>query len=190
MIITIAGKITYKGEDYAVVEANGIGYQVFMHTASLHATHLGTDVRFWIHEHIREDARDLYGFPDENAHALFRKLLCISGVGPGMALNILSLGEVSDIEKIINAGDITKLSSVTGVGKKTAQKIVLELKGQLVEEDGSTPEDEEVISALTNLGYNREKARDILSRIPVGVGEGVEERLRVALREMGRDYKR
>ncbi len=186
MIITISGKITYKGEDYAIVEAGGIGYQVFMHTVALNVTHLGTDVRFWIHEHIREDTRDLYGFPEENAYALFRRLLSISGVGPRMVLNILCLGEVNEIEKIINAGDITKLSSVSGVGKKTAQKIVLELKGKLVDEDGSTPEDDEVVSALTNLGYSRERAREILSRIPADTEGGVEERLRVALREMGR----
>lgn len=186
MIITIAGKITHKGEDYVVVEAGGIGHQVFMHALALKEVHLGTDVLFWIHEHIREDTRDLYGFPEENVHALFRKLLSISGVGPSMALNILCLGNANKIEKIIDAGDIMKLSSVSGVGKKTAQKIILELKGKLVDEDGSVPEDDEVVSALTNLGYSRERARDISSRIPADTGKGVEERLRVALREAGR----
>lgn len=182
MILTLTGNITHKGDTYAVVEVGGVGYQVGFQKAALLALHVGQGVRVWTHEHIREDARDLYGFATVAEHGLFMKLLAISGVGPKMAQNILSLGTVSEIEKIIDRADVERISTVPGVGKKTAQKIVLELKGKLALEDVGG--DDEVIAALVNLGYPRERAREAASR--VANVEAVEDKLRAALKTLAK----
>lgn len=181
MIITLSGNVSHKAEAYAVIEAQGLGYQVFMPKTALAELKPGHDVRLWTHEYLREDARELYGFRTQGEHRLFLKLLAISGVGPKMAMNILSLGPVKDIESTIERADVDWLTRVPGVGKKTAQKIVLELKGKLALDDGG---DEEVVAALVNLGYSRDKAREALADVPAG--RSVEDRLRTALRQLGR----
>jgi len=182
MIITLTGTVTHKDASSAVVEAAGVGYEVRMNPATLVAVKIGAQVRVWIHDHVREDARDLYGFPSQAEHGLFLKLLSISGVGPKLAQHMLSLGTVKDIERMIEKADIERITSIPGIGKKTAQKIVLELKGKLaLAEEGG--EGEEVVLALVNLGYARERAREA-----VGQAEGgsVEERLRAALKQLAR----
>ncbi|HTM69059.1 MAG TPA: Holliday junction branch migration protein RuvA [Candidatus Binatia bacterium] len=181
MIITLAGNVTHRAEHYAVVEAAGVGYQVFMSKNALAALKPGADVRFWTHEHLREDARELYGFQTQAEHRLFLKLVAISGIGPKMALNILALGSVKDIETTIDRADVDWLTRVPGIGKKTAQKIVLELKGKLAIGEGG---DEEVVNALVNLGYGRDQARDALAAAPSE--KSVEDRLRAALRVLGK----
>jgi len=188
MIITIAGKVTHKGADFAVVEAGGLGHQVHLNASVLSGLTVGAAAKFWVHEHLREDAHDLFGFPDRPELAMFQKLVGVSGVGPKMALHIMDLGPVKDIEKVIDRGDVDALSRVPRVGKKTAQKIVLELKGKLASFAGAGGEDEEVIAALVNLGYARDQAREALSQ--VGGGEKtVEGRLKAALRSLGRGKK-
>lgn len=184
MIITITGKITHKGGDFVVVEAGGIGYQVHLAAGALEKARVGAKAEYWTHEHLREDARELYGFSDRQELALFDKLVAVSGVGPRMALNILSLGPVVEIERLIERGDIDMLSRVPRVGRKTAQKIVLELKGKLVEPGRGEVEDE-VVTALVNLGYSREQAREAVSRVSADE-RSVEGRLRSALRELGK----
>ncbi len=188
MIITIAGKVTHKGADFVVVETGGVGYQVFMNGAALSRLKAGAAASMWVHEHLREDARDLYGFSGQAELALFQQIVGISGVGPKMALHILDLGSVREIEKLIDRGDVDMLSRVPRVGKKTAQKIVLELKGKLVEPGAAGGESDEVVAALVNLGYSRDQAREALRR----VGDDpktVETRLKEALRELGRGKK-
>ncbi len=182
MIITIAGTVSHKGESYAVVEASGLGYQVNMPKAALASVRTGQEIRLWTHEYVREDARELYGFGTQGEHRLFLKLLAISGVGPKMAMNILSLGPVKDIEATIERADVDWLTRIPGIGKKTAQKIVLELKGKLAL--GEQSGDDEVVAALVNLGYGREQAREALVAAPAG--KPVEDRLRAALRALGK----
>lgn len=184
MIITLSGIITYKSEGSAVVEVGGIGYLVGMNAPTLAKLMTGTQTKLWTHEHIREDARELYGFTTMPEHRLFRRLLAISGVGPKTAMNLLTLGTVPEIEALIEKGDVVRLTGVSGVGKKTAQKIVLELKGRLVGTDSGDAGDE-VVSALINLGYSREKARDAVANAAAGE-TSVEDRLRAALKRLGR----
>jgi len=189
MIITLKGKLVMKNDGWAVVEVGGIGYQVFLSSGTLAELPGGSrlpdgqgEVELWTHEYIREDARDLYGFQNQAERRLFLQLVDVSGVGPKMALNILSLGKVEEIEQKIDEGDVTWISRVPGVGKKTAQKIILELKGKLAEVTAADPASEEVVSALMNLGYARDQARDAASS-----GEGtVEERLKTALRALAK----
>lgn len=185
MIISISGTVTHKGKNFVVIETSGLGYQVFVNTATLSKLVAGTNVRLWAYEHVREDMRDLYGFMSQAEHQLFLALTGISGVGPKMGLGILTLGDAADIERMIDRGDIAAISSISGVGKKTAQKIVLELKGKLVDIDGGSEQDD-VLTALINLGYAKEQAREALSRQSVTSATTTEDRLRVALRELGR----
>jgi len=181
MIITLTGKVAHKGEGFAVVEVGGLGYQVFFGKVALLALPLGETVRVWTHEHIREDARDLFGFATAAEHRLFMKLIGISGVGPKMAQNILALGAVQDIEKMIDRADVDAITSVPGIGRKTAQKIVLELRGKLMLDDDGA--DDELVAALVNLGYTKERAREAARANADGA---VEERLRTALKTMVR----
>lgn len=181
MIITLAGTVTHKADTFAVVEVQGVGYQVNMHKAAVAALKAGAEVRLWTHEYLREDARELFGFASQPEHRLFLKLLAISGVGPKMAMNILSLGSVKDIEATIERADVDRLTDVQGVGRKTAQKIVLELKGKLALDVSG---DEEVVVALVNLGYAKERARDAVSVAPAN--GSVEDRLRAALKALAK----
>jgi Holliday junction DNA helicase RuvA len=183
MIITLTGEVTHKGANYVVLEVTGIGYQVQVGKPSLMALSVGTETRIWTHEYIREDSRDLYGFLTMAEHDLFIRLIDVSGVGPKAALAILELGGAGQVEKAIEKGDVDFLSGASGVGKKTAQKIVLELQGKLVSDDAGGG-NEEVLVALVSLGYNREAAREALGR--VGPEGSVEEKLRAALKELGR----
>ncbi len=188
MIITLTGKVTHKGADFAVVETGGVGYQLFMNGAALDRVKTGSAASLWVHEHLREDAHDLYGFGSQAELVLFQRIVGISGVGPKMALHILDLGSVREIDKLIDRGDVDMLSRVPRVGKKTAQKIVLELKGKLVEPGTAGGEDDEVVAALVNLGYSRDQAREALKRVGDGV-KTVEGRLKEALRDLGRGKK-
>ncbi len=172
----------HKDAHAAVIDVQGVGYQVHMNPVGLSALKIDTSAKVWIHEHIREDARDLYGFSGRDEHRLFERLLAISGVGPKMALSMLSLGSVKDIEANIERADVAWLTRVPGIGTKTAQKIVLELKGKLVGAESGGP-GEEVVAALVNLGYGREQAREAMMRASEGT---VEERLRSALRQLAR----
>lgn len=181
MIITLSGTVTYRDGQYAVIENQGVGYQVFMPPTALTGLTVGNQVKVWVHDNIKEDARDLYGFMAQGDYRLFLKLIGVSGVGPKSAMHIMALGPSKDIEANIEKADVDWLTRVPGIGKKTAQKIVLELKGKLALGEGGGEDD--VVTALVNLGYDRESAREAL----VGAnGATVEDRLRQALRTLGR----
>src|SRR3989344_5657195 len=183
MIITLSGVVREKMDNSAVVEVGGIGYQVYLNAPSLAKLDVDREVRLWTHEYLREDARELWGFLNRSEHKLFRKLLAISGVGPRTASNILSLGAARDIEAAIERSDAAWFCRVPGIGKKTAQKIILELRGKLVTDADEAGE--EVVTALVNLGYNRESARDAMVKI-VDTETTVEGRLRAALKQLGK----
>jgi len=184
MIVTLSGIVKEKCEGYAIIETHGIGYQVFLNAPSLAKLPAGKEVRLWTHEYFREDARELYGFLTEQEYRMFLKLLAVSGVGPKTASNILSLGPVKDIEATIERGDVTWLCHIPHIGKKTAQKIILELRGKLVS-NSAIEAGEEVVAALVNLGYSREAAREALAKV-VDTETTVEGRLRAALKQLGK----
>ncbi len=184
MIITLKGEITYKGAGFVIIEAGGVGYQVHLSSGTLSEMPTGGEIGIWTHEHIREDARELYGFRTEGERRLFLQLLDVSGVGPKMALNILSLGSSEEIEKRIEQGDAGWISQVSGVGKKTAQKIILELKGKLADVLEDTPADKDVLAALVGLGYSREQARTAVTE--TDSAEPVEKRLKDALKTLAK----
>jgi Holliday junction DNA helicase RuvA len=183
MIVTLHGTVTARTASSAVIDVHGVGYEVRLNKQGIAGLAVGKEARLWTHEHIREDARELYGFLAAEEHRLFLRLLDVSGVGPKMAQNILALGPVAEIEKMIEKGDVVWMTRIPGIGKKTAQKIVLELKGKLVDEEGGAEGSEEVVSALVNLGYSRDQARRALEHAGAG---SAEERLRGALRQLGK----
>lgn len=183
MIVTLRGAVTAKFRDWAVVDVSGVGYKVQMPTGSLRALLVGAQVSLWTHEYVREDRRDLYGFSTPEEYGMFLRLIDVSGVGPKTALAMLGLGDAAEIGKRIERGDALWLSGVPGVGKKTAQKIVLELRGKLAEQ--STTEDDDLLAALTNLGYSRDRALEALA-LAAADATAVEDRLRGALRALGR----
>lgn len=167
--------------DFFILEVNGIGYRLRAHTGTLSGLAVGADKRIYLHEHIREDAYDLYAFLSMDELVFFEKLLGVSGVGPKVALAVCSAAPLENLRSRLAQGDVDWLASLPGLGKKTAQKIVLELKGQLVEVGVVNDVDRDLIEALTNLGYTAFQAREATRKIPPDI-HGSSDRLRAALK--------
>ena len=164
-----------------LLEVAGIGYQVKLSPAALSDLKDGEEAFLYTHDHVREDSHDLYGFLESEDLILFEQLLGISGVGPKVAMTILSVGSADTVRRAVMNGDLATLTSVPGVGKKTAQKIILELKGQLVEATIESSADRDVIEALQSLGYSAQQAREAVKQISPDVVD-TPARVREALR--------
>ena len=165
-----------------MVVIDNVGYEVFVPAPTLERVRLGEEQEFFTLEYLRETARELYGFPTREELGLFRDLMKVSGVGPKSALNVLSLG-ASRVRETITKGDAGILGSVSGVGKKTAQKIVLELKGVLTD-SAQISADEEAVDALRRLGYSQREASEALHH--VGNAESTEDKIKSALKILGK----
>lgn len=185
MIGSLRGQVTEAHAGFFLLEVNGVGYLIKSSATTLASLKAGEERLMYIHDHVREDARDLYGFAVRAEQELFERLLSVSGVGPKVALTILSAGTHDAIRRAILQGDLALLTSVPGVGTKTAQKIILDLKGQLVEAQEMAPGDVEVLEALTSLGYSAAQARDALKSIPRET-QDVSVRVRDALRHLSK----
>lgn len=164
MISSLKGRLLYKKPDNVVVEVHGVGYQVHIPVSLLAALPSeGAEVFLHIYTHVREDALQLYGFPSEEEKKVFTTLIGVTGVGPRMALNILSGISVNDFLKAINTEDVEKLCRIPGLGKKTAHRLILELREKLpAAEGGRGRMFDDALSALTNLGYKRAEAQESL----------------------------
>lgn len=186
MIGSLRGTVIDRGVQHLLLEIQGVGYRVLMSPGLLATIKEKESLFLYIHEVIREDAHDLYGFLKRSEMDLFLQLLSVSGVGPKVAMTILSVGTTEMIQKAITGGDVDTLTSVPGVGKKTAQKIVLELRGKLVDDVlDLTGTDGEVISALQSLGYSVQDARAALKDVPEEMND-VSSRLREALKRLSK----
>lgn len=181
MIAYLSGSILSKGKDFAILVVQDIGYKVFISGPTLDTISIGTTVTVYTHDHVREDARDLFGFTDSADLTLFEKLISVSGVGPKMAMTVLALGS-HRVRDAISKGDVGTLTSASGVGKKTAQKIILDLKGVL-SEHGVTSADMDAVEALRRLGYSATEARDALAEV---IGVSPEEKIKAALKILGK----
>jgi Holliday junction DNA helicase RuvA len=170
MIAHLRGTLIAKHPNQAVVEAGGVGYDVAISVPTFSdLPAAGSQVALHIHTHVREDAIALFGFLRIEEKQLFEKLLAVSGIGPKLAITILSGMPVAEMTGAIRGGDVARLTRIPGVGKKTAERMVLELRDKL-EEFGATapakansPVEEDVLSALVNLGYQRTAAERALS---------------------------
>jgi Holliday junction DNA helicase RuvA len=176
MIGYLRGKIIEVG-DTALIDVQGVGYEINAsgHTLSDMEGLLGKDIIVWVHTHVREDALQLFGFHDKAEKNLFLSLLKVNGVGPKMALSILSGGRPAQIQEMIENGNAKGLSSLPKVGKKTAEQIILTLKGKLVSvEDGVLAKSKseahtQITSALLNLGYKSQNVDQFVSTLPVDI---------------------
>lgn len=183
MIASLRGRILSVTPAWLLLEVSGVGFRIYAAPNTLTHLRAGEDAMLYVHDHVREDARDLFGFLSEDELALFERLISISGVGPKAGMSILSVGSVETIKRAIMNGDLTILTSAPGIGTKIAQKIVLELKGILVDADIAPGPDREVIDALVSLGYSASQAKTALKAISPDVSD-VSERVKEALRNL------
>ncbi|HET9130112.1 MAG TPA: Holliday junction branch migration protein RuvA [Terriglobia bacterium] len=157
MIAHLRGKLIEKAPSRLVVEANGVGYEVFVSMSTFTAMPVdGVEVSLDIHTHVREDILALYGFFSKQERAVFERLIGVSGIGPRLAMTILSGGSVEGLVGAIRKGDLARLTAIPGVGKKTAERIVVELRDKLAEfaeGPAKSTVEMDVLSALENLGY-------------------------------------
>ncbi len=168
MIATLTGVIQDIRDSSAVLDVSGVGYEVMVGPSLLSDLAVGNECRIYTYLAIRDTAHELYGFADSEQLDFFKKLLTISGVGPKSALHILSLGTVSDLCSAIARGDTTYLTKVAGIGKKTADRIVIELKNKVgaladnasTHDIGKTDDVAAVILALEQFGYTSMQSRD------------------------------
>lgn len=184
MIGFLKGKIKYQDINYILVEtASGVGYKVFLIPQQIIQMKLEQEKEFYITEHIREDAHDLYGFLKIEELKFFQKAVAISGVGPKSAQNILGLGKISEIERAISEGDTAFLTRISGVGKKIAERIIIELKGKLdLSFKPQEQSDIEAIEALVHLGYTKSQASEAVNK--ASEAETTEEKIKQALRNL------
>jgi holliday junction DNA helicase RuvA len=172
VIARLRGKLTEKEPARVVIDVGGVGYEVFIPTTTFAAMpNAGTEVSLDIHTHVREDALTLYGFSSRQERRVFERLISISGIGPKLAVTILSGGSVEGLVGAIRRGDLARLTSIPGVGKKTAERIVVELKDKLqefTEEPAKPVVETDVLSALENLGYSRPMAEAAVRRAANG----------------------
>jgi Holliday junction DNA helicase RuvA len=172
MIGSIKGKIILKKEKFLIVEAGGVGYKVNVSPDLLSkAKKTGEEITLWIHTHVREDSLDLYGFLNYQELEFFEMLINVSGIGPKGALAILGITTIETLKKAIGTGDTSYLTKISGIGKKTAEKIVIELRDKVGEESGGTALQGELdaLEALKSLGYSQNEAREALKKVPAGL---------------------
>ena len=176
MIGSIKGKIILKKDKFIIIENNDIGYKIFVSANTLnnlaHSTGSGQKEKsslfsFWTHLHIKEDAQDLYGFLDYGELEFFEMLIGVSGIGPKGALTILSVAPVETLKKAIGTGYTSYLTKISGIGRKTAEKMVMELRDKMGKENesGSLGQEIDILEALKSLGYSQNEARDALKKI-------------------------
>ncbi|MDB5178565.1 MAG: ruvA [Patescibacteria group bacterium] len=182
MIATLRGILTEKLDTSLVLEAGGVGYELIVATEDWGAAKLGAESRFYIHEQIREDAHNLYGFRELGGKQLFVQLIGISGVGPKVAMQVLSAAGEARLRQAITSGDPELLRGISGVGPKTAQRIVTELRGKVEEgAAGLAPVADATYQGLVALGYTPAQATQAVAAIPDAI-TGDQERLKAALK--------
>lgn len=185
MIALIYGKIAHKGISSIVVDVGGVGYRVFIPLTTFYELpEAGESVTLHVHTYVKEDAINLFGFYTIKERDLFQLLISVSGIGPKIAMNIISGIVVHDLLQAISRGDVGKLVSIPGVGRKMAERLILELKEKVLKKMTSEQvpaEDnrheayemikEDVLSALVNLGYKSNPAKDVVDKV-VQAAEG------------------
>ena len=197
MIAQLTGRIAHKEPQEAVIDVGGVGYRVTIPLSTFYR--LGTDgdtITLRVHTHLREDTIALFGFATAGEHDLFEKLITVANVGPKLAVNILSGIETDELVQALRGSDLARLTRIPGVGRKTAERLVLELKDKMPKA-GAAPapgapadggaEREDVLSALVHLGYSRAEAERAVERATrEGGSHRFEDLLRQVLRSLSR----
>ena len=193
MIGSLRGNLLENTGDTLLIEVSGVGYQLFVSgdTAAYYFDKLHSEVFLYVHTVVREDALDLYGFRNQDEKKFFQQVINISGIGPKSGLGIISVAPIEQLKSAIAAGDSIYLTKVSGVGKKSAQKVILELQDKLADElslagitSSDHTEDSDVMEALLSLGYDQASARNAIKDLPADA-TGMQTRLRLAIKSLG-----
>ena len=192
MIAGINGKLESLSSDWAIIDVGGISFQVYTSTSTLSTLGaIGKEVRLHTHLHLREDNATLYGFASAEELELFQTLIGVSGLGPKLAIAMLSAMNVERLTMAIATGSADLLTAIPGIGKKMAQRVVLELKEKIGAGWITTPaaelaqENAEVVTALTSLGYSVSEANRAVATLPPSSDLSLEEKLKLALGHFG-----
>ncbi len=192
MIASLKGKLESLGSDFAVINVGGIGLQVYMPTSTLSTLgSVGGDVKLYTHLHLREDNATVYGFVSTEELELFKALINVSGLGPKMALAMLSAMDIEQLIMAIATGNVELLTGIPGIGKKMANRLVLELKDKIGAGLITAPavqlaeENADVLAALTSLGYSASETTRALASLPRDQELSLEEKVKLALGYFG-----
>ena len=191
MIAGLHGKLQAVGSDWAIIDVGGMSFQVYMPTSTLSTLGtIGKEVKLHTHFHLREDNATLYGFASAEELGLFKTLLGVSGIGPKLALAMLSAMSVEKLAMAIATGSTDLLTMVPGIGKKTASRIILELKekigaGLIIPTTQLAEENTDVIAALTSLGYSVNEATRAVATLPPDEKLSLEEKIKLVLQYFG-----
>jgi len=187
MISYLKGKIILKKEKFIILNVNNVGYKVFVSEKTL-SNISGEEAELFCSLNVKETSMELYGFLDYEELEFFEILRSISGIGPKASLEIASLGPLENFKKEVEEGNTEIFENISGIGKKKAQKIILELSGKLKEAMKERKKSNETVSeesqALMNLGFSKQESQEALSKVPSGITSS-EERIKKALEILG-----
>jgi len=190
VITTLTGKVAEKISEVVVLDIGGVGYGVYMTAEDYGHIKIGDDVKVYVYEHIRENSHDLFGFISQDTKALFEQLLGVNGVGPKMALNMLSIGTTKELKNAIAAGEVKFIQAANGVGKRVAERVVVDLKDKVglistttdsLFMSSETAQKDEAVQALVGLGYSVSDAVNALSEVNDKLS--TEDRIKQALKD-------
>lgn len=187
MIAYLEGEIIYTTDKFIILNTGGVGYKVNLTDDTLLSYKDKKTASLFIYTAVRENSIDLFGFKNAEELSFFELLLDVSGIGPRSALAIIGLAPINTIKRAIAIGDVSYLNKVSGIGKKTAEKIIIELRDKLesYKNDTDTPsnlrEEGDILEALKSLGYSQNEARDALKQVPISI-EGTNARIKEAIR--------
>lgn len=189
MIYSIRGPLTAKEKGYAVIETGGVGLKLNATERTLRGL-MGEEARLFAHLHVKEDSLDLYGFPSMEELKFFEMLISVSGVGPKSALSIMDVAELNELCAAIEAGRPDLMTRASGVGRKTAERIIIELKGKVFASESDTvvrrmEGDSDLVETLMSLGYKRDQAKAAVARVDASLAD-LESRLKAALKILSR----
>ena len=193
MIATLEGMLEHRGIDSIIINVGGIGLQVYVPGSTLsHIETTNGKVSLYTHLYLKEDNVSLYGFASSEELALFKNFISVSGIGPKVALSLLSALNPEQLVMAITSGNVGLISQVPGIGKKVASRLVTELSSKLAKEWKEitlpvTPEGDDVIAALTSLGYPLKEATKATYSLPVSGELSLEEKIKIALQQIARE---
>lgn len=189
MLARIKGKIEYAKDNFVIVEVGGLGYKIFLSTYAMGKVAGQERGEFFLHTYVREDTLALYGFLASEELEMFELLISISGIGPKAALSILSIATPKTIKTAILNNDASILTKVSGVGKKTAERVILELQNKVggisADEQDEAMSDSDAIEALMAMGYSTSDARDALKLVSSDITD-IGKRVSAALKNLGK----
>ncbi len=192
MIAHIKGEVAEKFENSVIVDVNGVGYEIALTALDFDSITVGETEKFYTHHSVRENGEDLYGFSSLAAKKLFELLISVNGIGPKAGMAILSLASPEDVRNAIANADVTFVSKASGVGKKSAERVIVDLRDKVglpshvgtteifKPENGTKPEKDEALDALIALGFPLKEATEALEKVDKNLS--VEERIKAALK--------